>query len=217
MSTIIKATHRTVSQASEAIELARLVDQVEAEDDWLRGETARLIAEAKHEAEQIRQNAVEDGRREGETAARRDVLSEEDLRWNRLESAISEAVAQIEQSRQAWLGHWEKASVRVAVAIAERLLRCKLPEHPEAPMELVREALELAAGNDEVRVCLHPDDREVLGERVELLARQLGGLGTVDVIADETVSPGGCRVETRFGVIDQRFEAQLARIEEELL
>jgi flagellar biosynthesis/type III secretory pathway protein FliH len=36
------------------------------------------------------------------------------------------------------------------------------------------------------------------------------------VVADPQVSLGGCRVETRFGVIDQQFEAQLARIEQEL-
>ena len=31
-----------------------------------------------------------------------------------------------------------------------------------------------------------------------------------------SITPGGCRVETRYGAIDQQFEAQLARIEEEL-
>ena len=37
-----------------------------------------------------------------------------------------------------------------------------------------------------------------------------------EIIAEASVSPGGCRVETRFGTIDQTFEAQLARVEEEL-
>ena len=35
-------------------------------------------------------------------------------------------------------------------------------------------------------------------------------------MADPEIARGGCRVETRFGTIDQQFEAQLARIEEEL-
>ncbi len=44
----------------------------------------------------------------------------------------------------------------------------------------------------------------------------MSGLGETQIVADASVSPGGCRVETRFGSIDQTFEAQLARVEEEL-
>jgi flagellar biosynthesis/type III secretory pathway protein FliH len=45
---------------------------------------------------------------------------------------------------------------------------------------------------------------------------ELARVGGAEVIADETISSGGCRVDTRSGAIDQQFEAQLARIEEEL-
>jgi flagellar biosynthesis/type III secretory pathway protein FliH len=36
------------------------------------------------------------------------------------------------------------------------------------------------------------------------------------VVADESISPGGCRIETRYGEVDQQIEAQLRRIEEDL-
>ena len=42
------------------------------------------------------------------------------------------------------------------------------------------------------------------------------GVQGLHVIADETVSRGGCRVHTEFGVIDQQIESQLMRIETEL-
>ena len=44
----------------------------------------------------------------------------------------------------------------------------------------------------------------------------MSGLGDAEVVADATIERGGCRVETRFGTIDQQFESQLKRIEEEL-
>ena len=83
-------------------------------------------------------------------------------------------------------------------------------------MTLIREALELAAGSAQVRLHLHPEDHKALGGQVQLLVQEMSGLGEAEVIADAGVSRGGCRVETRFGTIDQQFEAQLARIEEEL-
>jgi flagellar biosynthesis/type III secretory pathway protein FliH len=51
---------------------------------------------------------------------------------------------------------------------------------------------------------------------VEAIARELAPLAETELIADPQITAGGCRVETRFGVIDQQFESQLARIEEEL-
>ena len=44
----------------------------------------------------------------------------------------------------------------------------------------------------------------------------MSGLGGAEVTADAAIGRGGCRVETRFGTIDQQFESQLKRIEEEL-
>jgi flagellar assembly protein FliH len=41
-------------------------------------------------------------------------------------------------------------------------------------------------------------------------------LAPAEMIADPEISPGGCRIETLHGAIDQQFESQLARIEEEL-
>ena len=44
----------------------------------------------------------------------------------------------------------------------------------------------------------------------------MSSLGDAEVTPDAAVSQGGCRVETRFGTIDQQIESQLQRIEEEL-
>ena len=80
----------------------------------------------------------------------------------------------------------------------------------------MREALELAAGGSQVRIHINPADHQTLRPQIEMLVRETSGVGTAELIADPEVTSGGCRVETRFGVIDQQLEAQLARIEEEL-
>jgi len=54
-----------------------------------------------------------------------------------------------------------------------------------------------------------------LGNAVQVLIQEMSGMGSPEVVADPAVTRGGCRVETRFGTIDQQFEAQLARIEED--
>ena len=49
-----------------------------------------------------------------------------------------------------------------------------------------------------------------------MLTSEMSSLGEAELIASPNVSRGGCYVETRFGTIDQQFESQLKRIEEEL-
>ena len=48
--------------------------------------------------------------------------------------------------------------------------------------------------------------------RKEFRRRRLRGIS-----GRSAKNPGGCRIETLHGSIDQQFEAQLARIEEELI
>ena len=68
----------------------------------------------------------------------------------------------------------------------------------------------------EAKLLLHPEDIRCLGPQLESLLAELGRTATVSLVADDTITRGGCRLDTRLGSIDQQLEAQLARIEEEL-
>jgi flagellar biosynthesis/type III secretory pathway protein FliH len=133
-----------------------------------------------------------------------------------LRPALQRAVQEIRDAKQSWLQHWEKGAIHLAAAIAARLIRRELSRDPQITIALVREALELAAGSAQLKIRLNPADHANLHGQIQLVARELAPLAETELIADPQVAPGGCRVETRFGVIDQQFESQLARIEEEL-
>ncbi len=120
------------------------------------------------------------------------------------------------QVRQKWLAHAERTNVKVAAAIAQRLIRRELAADPQITVALVREALEMAAGSSDIQVRLHPDDHQALAGQVRSVASELSRLGTAEIVADPAIERGGCRVDTRFGSIDQQFAVQLARIEQEL-
>jgi flagellar biosynthesis/type III secretory pathway protein FliH len=64
---------------------------------------------------------------------------------------------------------------------------------------------------------LNPQDHATLGQQVEAIAKQVASAGTLQIVPDASITPGGCRIDTEFGSLDQQLEAQLARITEELL
>jgi flagellar biosynthesis/type III secretory pathway protein FliH len=76
--------------------------------------------------------------------------------------------------------------------------------------------LELAVGDDEIRVLLNPHDLEHLQPGLKTIVHEFGRMGRVEMVGDERIAAGGCRLETRHGAIDQQLATQLKRIEEEL-
>jgi len=178
-----------------------------------RAEAAKIVAEANAQADAIRRQAEETGRRAGEQELERRLA--EQLAPAR--AAIEQAAADIERNRQTWLSHWESAAVRLAAAMAEKIIRREMRDQPDITLALVREALELAAGSPNVRLRLNPKDHQVLGSQVRTLIDAMSSLGDAEVASDATVAEGGCRVETRFGAIDQQIQSQLRRMIEELV
>lgn len=216
MSTIIKATDRNAAVHGVAFNFDDMAAKAGQYLDKVRAEAARIVARAEKDAEAVRRRAEVEGRQAGQRAVEETVRQQLGQQLATLMPALEQAVQDIRHAKQDWLTHWEKSAVHVAAAIAGRLVRRQVPKLPEVTLTLLREALELAAGSSELRIQLNPADHEALKPQVQALVQELSGLGAAEVVADPRVSPGGCRVQTRFGAIDQQFEAQLARIEEEL-
>lgn len=216
MSTIIKAVDLNCDLGGVAFNFDDMTAKAQKRLDKIRNEAAEIVVRARAEADQIRSQAQAEGRQAGLEEVDRIVQKQLSGQLATLLPALRQVVREIHSAKQAWLEHWEKSGVHVAAAIAERLIRRELKKSPEITLTLVREALELAVGSSQLRIFIHPADHEAVAPQVQTIIAELSGLGTAELIADPQISPGGCRVETRFGTIDQQFEKQLARIEEEL-
>lgn len=216
MSTVIKAADRNLAVQGVAFNFDDMAENARGYLDRVRREAGELVAKAKQEADQVRRRAEQAGRREGLAAVQQMVDKRLAEQLATLKPALEHAVRDIQDAKHAWLTHWEKSVVHVAAQIAQRLVRRELSRQPEITLTLVREALELAAGSSQLRILINPKDHQALASQIDSLVKGLSGLGPTEVVADAAISPGGCRVETAFGAIDQQFESQLHRIEEEL-
>jgi flagellar assembly protein FliH len=212
MPTVLRATDSHMTTAGVAFNFDDMANHANKYLDQIRAEAAKIVAKAQQEAAAIRQRAQADGRQ----AALNEVEQLIQKQLGTVIPALRQAILDIHQAKQAWLAQWEASGIHLSAEIAKRLVRGELTRQPQIPLTLIREALQLAAGGGEVRLVLNPADHQALAGQVKLLVDEMAGLGDTQIVPDAAVSPGGCRVETRFGAIDQTFEAQLARIEEEL-
>lgn len=214
---IIKRTDRARVLRSAAFNFDDIAQQASRYLDEVRVQAQTIVAQAKVDSEQVRQQAEQRGRDAAMAELARIVDENVSKKIETLLPGLTKAISDIEDARHEWLRHWEANAVHVAVAIAERILRRELAQDTQITLTLVREALELAVGSPSVQLRVSPQDHEALGSQIEKLAEQLSRLAPTEIIADSEIQPGGCVVDTRFGRIDQRFEAQLKRIEEELI
>ena len=220
MSGIIKAGqwHKGTAETlqSVAFNFEDMSHQARNYLEAVRSEAARILAEAKRQAQMVAEAARQQGRQAAMEEAERGAEARLQQKLHSALPALEQAVTSIRQAQQAWLKHWEQQTVRLAVAIAERVIRRQLQQTPEITRDLVREALELALGGGRVRLHLHPQDYEAIEKQLPAIAAQIHPLAAADIVADPEIRPGGCRVTTEFGTLDQQIESQLARIEEEL-
>jgi flagellar assembly protein FliH len=188
-------------------------------DDYLatvRQEASKIVQQAHQQAEQIRRQAEAAGRKAAEAAVERILDEKVARRMDTLLPALEQVAREINDTKGVLQTHWERSALRVCTAVAERIIRREIAREPQISLALVADALRLAVGAAEIKLHVNPTDYENLGPQVDRLAKTLCQLAPTDIVADTEVSPGGCRVETQFGEIDQRIEAQLKRIEEEL-
>lgn len=209
---VIKQADIARSNRSIAFNFDDMAHQAGKYLDQVRAQAAEIIAQAQRDAQRIRQEA----RQAGQADFQQQIQEEVGRRLESFSPTIQQVITQFRETRHAWLRHWEASAVQVAARMAAHVCRQELSRHPAISVELVREALELAAGSGQVRVFLSPQDHHHVSAHLSQLSTQFAGLASVEWLPDPQLPPGGCRLETMFGTIDQSFDAQLARIVEEL-
>lgn len=173
------------------IEASRIVDAARAQ--------GRSILET---AEQERQAIIDAARREGYEHGLRE--------WN-------SAIVAVDSARDKYLADSELELIRLAVRIAQKIIGAELRLNPEAIVSLARESMQSLGRERSLTLRVSPDSLELMHERIHSLRETAGPRRSLEVVPDRSVGPGGCIVESEYGVIDARLETQIRCMEEILL
>lgn len=174
-------------------------------------EAMRILEAAQVEAAQIRASA-EKARSDAMEAGYRDGYARGAAQW-------AEAVKSAQASLTAALEGAKPQVVRMALRVAEKVLRRRLETTPEAMLPMVDEALRSLQGQQQTRIVLrvHPADQPVLESRRQHWLERHPAISSLQIVVDESMSRGGCRIESEFGMVDATVETQIEVIERHLL
>jgi len=163
------------------------------------------VAQVRRECEQKTRQARADGLREGEAAGRSRAAAELQPVLERL----AHAIAELASLRARLRSDAESDMVKLALAIARRVLRRELAIDPEALHGLVLAALEKLQAQEICRVKVHPSHAAAVAA---CLQKTVVG-PAVDIVPDPSREPGTLIFETARGNLDASVETQLQEIE----
>ena len=105
----------------------------------------------------------------------------------------------------------EQALFKLVQVIARGVIQHELKSDPAILMQLVREAIhELPSDRDHLRIYLNPSDKQLADEAIEQ------GGENWRAVADESITAGGCKIETDNSELDFSLETRVQSIIERL-
>jgi len=181
-----------------------------------QAELERLRAEIRS-AEAERDRLRDEARRDGLELARRDAIQAAAAESAPLGDLLRKAAAAVEERRAEWIVEAEREALRLALAVAAKVVKAEIASGRPVAEANLRRAIELTARRQELQVLVHPDDLARIETFLPELRREFSEIRKIEIEAGPAVDRGGVIVRTREGSVDATIASQLEQIERGLL
>lgn len=171
-----------------------------------------IVAQARTEAEKLKEDARAAGREQGYADGERAGRDE-------LEPAITtirELVESIRAQRAEVISAAEPELVRLAMAIAERIVHTEVVTNPATVVENVRQALTRLVSREVVTLRVNPADHDTIRAHRDAIVAA-SDVEHLRIVEDQRVDRGGVIVETDAGTIDSKIATQLREAKRAIL
>ena len=184
------------------------------EGDGQPVDPSSMVEDARAEAERIRREAFESGFAQG----REEGLAQADSEVQTALSFLKKLAGSLKEEEQKLLKQVEPEIIKLAVAVAEKIVGREVEVDREIVKRCVARAVDKIVERERLIVYVNPVDLAVVLEYKGDLAEMFDGIKNIEVVASENgVSPGGCTVETDFVKANGQIEAQVKEILQGLL
>lgn len=218
--------HTTTPAMKEAIVLD--LGDIGAQASRIRAaaetQAAKIISDAQAKAEKIaRERAaqaqesgysegLEAGLAEGRATGHAEALAQSAEQVRQLTAAWSQVVQEWEQQRAEMEREARQSVLDFALRAAEKIVHRVIEVDESVVIDQAAQALSLVMSGHDASVRIHPVDHPILEEAMPDLMKELSSIDHIELVDDESITPGGCVVAFGQGQIDARIETQMQRL-----
>ena len=164
-----------------------------------------LISRAKEEAAAIKEAAAKEGYQDGLQTAQEDL------------ERVKESLSAFFNAKQEIYDNIAPDILEISLDIAKKIIKKESIENPDVILNNIKDIMKgLSKEEAKITLRVNPSQAAMLKNDVPEVADSLGLEAKIIIVADETITEGGCLVTTTNGVIDATIESQLAIISEVL-
>lgn len=194
-----------------------------------RRQSAGIVAEAKERALEAERSAAERGYADGYARGRSEALAEArklataEAReriaadGEALAALARQVIAAVADGREELLRQGRRQILGFALAVAEKIVGRVAVADICTAEENLGKVLTLGDRASAATVAVNPEQLARLQRQLPQVVEALGLRGQIEMVGDESISPGGAKLVGRSGVIDGTIQAQLDSVVQALL
>jgi len=225
MSTVIKAGEAgPILRHLSTVDLADHLADASAAMEQAKREMTHTVADAHAEAKRIREEARQqgyqagqkrghtEGREAGYKAAHDEAMAGFQQEHANIVQAMQAAVASIDAVKEDLTIAARRDLLDLSILVARRLTFAVGDLHREAALENLGRAVRLVGSKTDLLIRAHPKDIASIEKFAESALSSISDASTVNIVEDETIAPGGCKVESERTSVDASLETQVNEI-----
>lgn len=167
-----------------------------------------ILKDAREKADRMEREAYEKGFAQGE----KDGLELGKRRAVKVIENIERLLVEMSSVKEEILRQYERELLEIVFAIAQKVIHRQVQSDDKVIEGSVLEAMKLAAERSKITLRVNPEDLEYVEELQPELFSTVKELKALMITGDDSITRGGCFLETPYGDIDARVETQLERI-----
>ena len=202
------------SELGKAVQLE--LHKARQEAKLIKSEAEKVLRDAQHKLKEAEENALKIiSSANKEAAAIKEKTYKETIEAatqeaEALKSYAREQLKELFEVKRKVLNEANQEIVKIALELAEKIIRHKASIDPEILKAQVIDAIKKATTEaDRVQVYVNPIDLKLLEENISNIEKLFPTGIQIVSLTNESVDPGSCIVETKSGQLDARFSTQL--------
>ncbi|MEW6096989.1 MAG: FliH/SctL family protein [bacterium] len=175
-----------------------------------------LLIKAKTELEEITQTAQKEAHEKGFNAGKEEGIKAGEESVKKALAQVQDVLVEAKHKREEIIQTNQEIIIDLALMIAKKIIKTELATNKEAILKNLNQALKKVKDKEEIKVKVNPVHFQELGARKEEFLAQVSGIEGINFEEDKNIEPGGCIIETNFGLIDATISSQFEVIQEAL-
>ncbi len=166
---------------------------------------------------EVQEQAYREGHELGLIEGTEKAFQEAKLELTQRLSSMESLLQRMEQLKNRLLIDNEATLIQLVFHTAKKMALRDLKDNPEAVQHILKDVVGEIQENERVTVRLSPDDLQFLESLQEKSGQKIESLQRVKFVAEESITSGGCKIETDYGSVDATVEERVERTWQTLL